>query len=362
LATGDDFSGTLARETGENAGIYEITQGSLSLNSDYSIEFISDDFEITARPVTVTADASQTKVYGESDPDFTYSLTGTLESGDSFTGSLTRVTGENVGNYAIQQGSLSLGDNYDINFVGSNFEITVRAITVTADAGQFKVYGENDPEFTYTPSEALIGTDVFTGLLDRAFGDDAGFYAINQGSLTLNSNYDLSFVSNDFEIIKATPVIDWENPADIYYGTLLSSTQLNAFAGISGTYEYNPPAGTLLSDGNNQELNVTFTPSDGLNYNVAYKTVYINVLWPVEVDDVNINAMSFYPNPTKGIINFDGNKAENIRITDITGKVVFEKSEFVSGESIDLSVNPAGVYFVTIQTETKTYISKIIKQ
>src|SRR5439155_22854956 len=95
---------------------------------------------ITVRPITVTADA-KTKVYGYGDPALTYQVTsGSLVTGDSFTGALTRAAGANIGSYAIQQGTLALSSNYNLTYVGANLAITVRPITVTADAKP-KVYG-----------------------------------------------------------------------------------------------------------------------------------------------------------------------------------------------------------------------------
>ncbi len=97
----------------------------------------------------------------------------TLANGDlvSFTGALTRVAGENVGSYAIQQGTLA-NSNYNITFVPANFTITGMPITVTANAGQTKVYGSVDPlVFTYTsaPTGTLPNGDVvsFTGCFDQ---------------------------------------------------------------------------------------------------------------------------------------------------------------------------------------------------
>ena len=72
------------------------------------------DFVITPAAVTVTAD-SQSKVYGADDPTLTY--TGTLIGADTFSGALARSSDENVGTYAINQGTLSAGDNYTITFV-----------------------------------------------------------------------------------------------------------------------------------------------------------------------------------------------------------------------------------------------------
>jgi len=97
----------------------------LSSRKDH-ITFVSADFAITAKPITVTADATN-KVYGAADPAFTWRLTsGALVGGDSITGALTRVAGESVGAYAILQGSLSAGTNYTLDFVSAKLTIQER--------------------------------------------------------------------------------------------------------------------------------------------------------------------------------------------------------------------------------------------
>ena len=71
----------------------------------------------------MTAD-DKTKVVGAVDPALTYKITsGSLESGDSFSGALTRAPGETVGTYAITQGTLTAGGNYALTFVGSTLKI-----------------------------------------------------------------------------------------------------------------------------------------------------------------------------------------------------------------------------------------------
>ena len=72
---------------------------------------------------------------------------------DAFTGALTRVAGENIGTYAIQQGTLTAGANYALTYAGANLTITARAVTVDADA-QTKGYGDADPALTYTITSA----------------------------------------------------------------------------------------------------------------------------------------------------------------------------------------------------------------
>jgi uncharacterized protein (TIGR02145 family) len=88
--------------------------------------------------------------------------------------------------------------------------------------------------------------------------------------------------------LKKTPVITWANPTDIFYGTLLSATQLNATADVAVTFVYTPAIGTKLNDGDSQVLKVTFSPTDVTNYDNVSKTVTINVI-PTIVTDIDGN-------------------------------------------------------------------------
>jgi len=135
------------------------------------------------------------------------------------------------------------------------------------------------------------------------------------------------------------PVISWETPADINFGTLLDSTQLNATANVSGSFVYTPAMGAKLNEGNNQELRVYFTPTMASAYHSAGKSVKINVL------PASLSTAVFNPDVTYGAVNdIDGNNyktvaigtqtwmAENLRTTkyrngeaipNVTGNIVW---------------------------------------
>lgn len=363
LVSGDTYSGALSRESGQNIGFYAITQGSLVLPNNYDVTYVSNDFEITAKPITITADAGQNKVYGDSDPVFTFTFSEELVSGDTYSGALSRESGENVGFYAISQGSLVLPNNYDVSYVSNDFEITTKAITVTADAGQNKIYGQTDPVFTYSVSAELISGDDFTGELTRVAGENAGLYDILQGSLALSGNYNLTYTGDEFEILKANPQITWSDPADIFVGTELTAVQLNATADVDGTFDYDPDLGTILPVGNDQELYVLFTPTDMTNYNTAEATVFINVLLDSKISEQDFTKR-IYPNPTNGmvIIDFEGAEIEELSLTNTIGQVIL-KEEMPSDRIIlDLSELPAGAYILIIDTNEGIVTEKILKR
>src|SRR5690349_4204630 len=91
--------------------------------------------------------------------------------------------GTNAGPYTIQA-SYTPGTGFNASSGTGTLTINKRAIEVTADAGQFKTYGDADPAFTYSvTSGSLASPDAFTGALSRVPGENAGLYAITIGTL-----------------------------------------------------------------------------------------------------------------------------------------------------------------------------------
>jgi hypothetical protein len=98
---------------------------------------------------------------------------------------------------------------------------------------------------------------------------------------TDTTDFNTATASVTLNVTKVTPTISWPNPAAITYGTALSGTQLDATALVAGTFNYSPTAGTVLGAGT-QTLSVTFTPTDGADYNptMATATLMVNKATP----------------------------------------------------------------------------------
>jgi len=217
LQSGDSFSGALTRGAGESVGNYAITQGTLSLSSNYTLSYTAANLTITTQTIAVTA-AAKSKTYGDADPALTYTFAPALQSGDSFSGALTRGAGESVGNYAITQGTLSLSSNYTLSYTPANLTITAQTIAVTA-AAKSKTYGDADPALTYTFAPALQSGDSFSGALTRGAGESVGNYAITQGTLSLSSNYTLSYTVANLTINQRSLTITANNQSKTYGST-----------------------------------------------------------------------------------------------------------------------------------------------
>jgi len=125
-------------------------------------------FKVVPLNISVTANA-KSKVYGDPDPSvFTYSFTPALIGGDSFSGSLSRVPGENAGLYDITVGSLAAGVNYVIKFNPAKFTISKAPLLIKAD-DQVMNFGGAYPAYTFTMSGFKSGDTRSTVFLNVVF-------------------------------------------------------------------------------------------------------------------------------------------------------------------------------------------------
>ncbi|WP_127132050.1 MBG domain-containing protein [Pseudoflavitalea rhizosphaerae] len=117
-------------------------------------------FTVTVQPKEIIVNArSLTRIYGDSDPSFTYTVNTPLLGGDVFTGALDRDPGENTGMYQILQNTLTAGPNYNIIFNSNILTITPKELTVTAD-DKTRQYGVANPPLTLTYSGFAFADDA----------------------------------------------------------------------------------------------------------------------------------------------------------------------------------------------------------
>lgn len=106
-----------------------------------------------------------------------------------------------------------------------NVALTIKPAQVAVTANDAnKLFGETDPQLTYTPGAAVAGeTPGFAGALEREAGEAVGEYAISQGALALAdngafkaANYELVFAPGTFTIAQKLGTVNvekvWQNP------------------------------------------------------------------------------------------------------------------------------------------------------
>ena len=223
LVNGDQLTGgpTTAATVTSGVGAYTIAQGTLAASANYALTYNAANLTITARPLTVAADALR-RVYGDVNPTLTFMLGGRgLVNGDQLSGTLATGAGatSNVGQYAIGQGTLTAGTNYALTYQGANLTVTTRPITVAAD-GQSRVYGDANPALTYAVGgSGLVNGDTLSGTLTTiaAVTTGVGQYAITQGSLVASANYALTYTGNNLTVT-ARPITVAANALSRLYG------------------------------------------------------------------------------------------------------------------------------------------------
>jgi hypothetical protein len=104
----------------------------------------------------------------------------------------------------------------------------------------------------------------------------AGTYTLSAEFVPTSSAYSTETAEVTLTVNPAPAPVSWAQPADIANGTALSATQLDATSTIPGTFVYSPAAGTVLGLGPHL-LDVTFTPTDTIDYVPTTATVAITV-------------------------------------------------------------------------------------
>src|SRR6202011_1585650 len=94
--------------------------------------------------------------------------------------------------------------------------------------------------------------DIFTESFTTTaiLSSPVGTYPITPTATGSNlANYTVVVNSGILTINQASPIVTWNNPAAITYGTALSATQLNATATVGGSFAYTPAVGVILNAG-----------------------------------------------------------------------------------------------------------------
>jgi len=215
-------------------------------------------------------------------------------SGNVFVGGYSDATwGSPIRAYTSSSGDGFVAKNYGMSVTAP--AVTTTAIStydaslatmggnVTDDGGATVI--ERGVVYSSTNATPTIGG---ADLTQDANGTGSGSFSKTISGLSANTTYyarayAINSVGTSYGSVqsfktKLLPVITWSTPANIFYGTALSTTQLNATADVAGTFIYSPALGTVLNVGSSQPLTVTFTPTDVTNYSTETKTVNITVI------------------------------------------------------------------------------------
>ncbi len=262
LQAGDTVTGLGQVYDNRNAGTAKaLTVTSYTVNdgnggNNYTVNTVVDNTGIINPALLTIKAATNTKTYDGTVSAAAIPNVAGLQAGDTATGLVQVYGNKNAGTgktllvsgYTVNDGNG--GNNYSVSTVNNTTGvINPAALTVTADTGQTKVYGDADPlPFVYAiTSGGLVARDSLTGALSRIAGENVGSYALIQNTLTAGTNYSLMFVSNPFTITPATltylaspATVLQGKPFPVFTGTAQgfkgADTQANA---TTGTLAFN---------------------------------------------------------------------------------------------------------------------------
>jgi len=335
--------GSLLVVNGSGAGVIG-TNGSLL--SDYAVTYVDNTGTITPAAVTVTA-STDTKVFDGTTASnaAVTNITG-LVGGDTLTGltqsyNNSHVLGANGstllvdGSHAGVAGSAgsSLSD-YAITYVDNTGTITPASVTVTATSGTKVFDGTTASNDAVTNITGLVGGDTLTGLTQsynssHVLGANGSTLLVNGSGVGLSSasgdmlsDYAITYVDNTGTITPAAVTVTASTDTKVYDGTTASQGSVTNITGLIGgdtltglTQSYNS-AHALGANGstllvNNGGVGLSSSNGDLLS---DYAITYVDNKGTTTPASVTVTAST----DTKV---FDGTKASNAAVTNITGLV-----------------------------------------
>jgi hypothetical protein len=255
----------------------------------------TDTLSVTFTPTDTTNYSIVTKtvtlIVTQAAPVITWANPASIVYGTALSATQLNATASVPGNlvYTPAAGSIPAAgtDTLSVTFTPTdtaNYSTVTKTVTLTVTQAAPVITWANPASIVYgtalsstqlNASASVPGALVYTPAAGSipAAGTDTLSVTFTPTDTT---NYSTVTKTVTLTVTQAAPVITWNNPANITYGTALSATQLNASASVPGILVYTPAVGAVPAAGTDT-LSVTFTPTDTTNYSTVTKTVQITV-------------------------------------------------------------------------------------
>ena len=292
--------------TATNAGDYTVYYKVFGDANHNNSSVASVPVTIAQKALTITAEAKN-KVYGTDDPALTYTSDG-LVAGDEITGALARAEGNNVGTYAINQGTLTAGGNYIISYNSADLTITAAAPTVTTPV--------KAADFTYdgTAHALVSGASVTNGTISYKVG--TGEYSTTVPTATAAGSYTVYY--------KVDGSANYSNVAETEVGTVVISKATLTVTAYNEEINYGEaaPAYTASYSGF-----VGADDEDVLGGTLAFACAYTagNAPGTYDIIPSGLTATNYNITFTKGTLTVNGSALEEADVdeNDITEDGVY---------------------------------------
>jgi hypothetical protein len=262
------------------------TVAGATLASNYNITYTNGSLTIGKATLTVTAD-NKTKVYGDTNPSFTATITGYVngESASAISGapamSTTATQYSNVASYAITPvvGTLA-ANNYDFSYTNGALAITAAPLTITGANANPTYSGVAQTNSVATVTGIKGSSDSFT-ITGYGTGTNAGTYndslVATAAGATRAANYDITISNGALTIAKASATVTANSANPTYTGQAQSVTGFTAsglvnsetaavLTGVTASGATGTNAGTYTNTVSGTDSNYNLTISWGINF------------------------------------------------------------------------------------------------
>jgi hypothetical protein len=267
----------------------------------------------------------------------------------------------------------------NIGFIGGFNDFTESVAMNTLD-GEMYTYDDfhftaNDVKFRQDNSWANnwggtgfpSGTGVFNS--ENNIPLVSGFYNVSFNLVSLDYNFGIVPIS-----IIGTAVQGWETDVDMnttdngktfsLNNVTLQDGELKFRVNNAWTLNY---GGTTFPAGTANPNSVDETPvmvTAGL-YNITFnrETLAYNFEIILSADNFMFKDVKLYPNPTQNVwnINLSSVVANQLYISDLTGKVIYRQQDAQGLISVDASHLSSGMYLITLESNNQKQTYKLIK-
>jgi hypothetical protein len=360
--------------TSSTAGTYTVTN---EIAANGACPLISSNFVISVNPIpNVNSQTNQIVCNGSATTDilFTGNVSGTSydwTNTDASIGIAVSGTSDILSFSAINTGSSPVTSVITVTPTAASCVGTATTFSITVNPNPIVAYTTlqatacvNDADIILSGATPSGGTYSGTAVTSGSFSPATA----GAGTITITYSYidgnNCSSSSSADIVVNALPIVD--------YSTLQSSAcvtdvdiVLSGATPAGGTY-----SGTAVTLGSFSPTTagagtfpITYTYTDG-NGCSSSSTASIIVDPCVGLKNItNDLFVELYPNPAINVLNVNlGNNVEQSEITIVTvdGKVVYHENIKDTKTAINVSSFARGLYFISITSNNKKFISKVV--
>jgi hypothetical protein len=267
--------------------------------------------------------------------------------------------------------------------LGSALTVTVQAINSHYLAGTNSVQ-----------AQSVYGGALITGSGVTVINDSTLSTTFTFSATDINGKYSVQVNNVTDGLVKidsalilyqapGSPQIVSVNPpyATIGYNTnvLIKAKGTNFLQGIDSLRLHNwvnDLSPSNLTINNDSEITATFFIPGQTSPNLSYydvviwdnmPLVYANAIqveYPLQIDDITVSdEFAVFPNPTSGIFTVAAElPISSLEVFDLTGRVILHQNNLDKKQNIDISVFPAGMYYLKVTTAGGNRTGKIVKE